>query len=133
MLEQVNVVGAVIVRDGLIYCAQRGPAGKLPGKWEFPGGKLEPGETATSALEREILEELGCGVLVGKVITTTSHEYEFGVVKLTTHYCELAGGEPSLTEHSAARWLRPSELDSIDWAPADLPAVHLVEDDFAQR
>lgn len=127
MKKQINVVGAVIERGGLILCAQRGYAGSLPGLWEFPGGKIEPGETPGMALEREILEELHCRVIVGDLITTTSHEYDFGVVNLTTFYCELVDGDPKLTEHEAVLWLEPANLHTLDWAPADVPAVALIE------
>ncbi len=126
MKKQVNVVGAVILRDGEILCAQRGAASSLAGKWEFPGGKIEAGETPREALEREIAEELRCTVLVGEEVTTTSHEYDFGIVKLTTFYCELIEGSPQLIEHAAVAWLHPGQLDSLDWAPADVPAVELI-------
>jgi 8-oxo-dGTP diphosphatase len=126
MPKQINVVGAVIVRDGSVFCAQRG-AGALAGMWEFPGGKLEEGESETVALQREILEELGCQIRVGVQVTVTSHEYEFGIVNLTTYFCELVDREPALTEHIASVWLEPRLLDSIEWAPADLPAVRLVQ------
>lgn len=131
MPRQVDVVGAIIVRNGLVFCAQRGAGSALAGKWEFPGGKLEPGESPTTALEREIREELGCVVRVGSEVTLTSHEYDFGVVNLRTFYCELAHGEPALSEHEASLWLAPDELDSIDWAPADVPAVRLVQSELA--
>jgi len=125
--KQINVVGAVIVREGLILCAQRGPGGALPGMWEFPGGKIEAGETPRDALAREITEELECEVAVGELITTTAHEYAFGIVELTTFYCELLAGTPVLTEHAEVVWLAPAELTSLDWAPADIPAVQLIE------
>lgn len=124
--KQINVVGAVIVRDGRILCARRGPAGRLGGLWEFPGGKIEPGETPRAALVREIDEELRCEVLVGGEVTTTTHVYDFGTITLTTFWCELVAGTPVLTEHSEVRWLRPTELDSIEWAPADVPAVDII-------
>jgi 8-oxo-dGTP diphosphatase len=133
MPKQIDVVGAVIVHHGLVFCAQRGPGSALAGMWEFPGGKLEPGESAEAALEREIREELGCGVTVGAQITSTAHEYDFGVVHLTTYYCELVDGEPALSEHVAAMWLEPSMLDSIEWAPADIPAVSLVKRELANQ
>ncbi|WP_338121518.1 (deoxy)nucleoside triphosphate pyrophosphohydrolase [Microbacterium oleivorans] len=117
------MVGAVIVRDELILCARRGPGSSLPGMWEFPGGKIEPNETPREALEREIDEELACTVDVGAQLTSTTHSYDFGDVTLTTFWCELRSGTPKLTEHSEVRWLQRSELESLDWAPADLPAV----------
>lgn len=126
MSKQINVVGAVIVRDGLVLCAQRGPSGALGGIWEFPGGKIEPGESPRDALVREIDEELRCEVVVGQEITTTTYLYDFGAVTLTTFWCELVSGIPTLTEHAAVRWLSPAELDSIEWAPADLPSVEII-------
>ena len=123
MVKRVEVVGAVIVRDGAVLCARRGLDGRLPGRWEFPGGKIEPGETPQHALEREIVEELECQVEVGEEITTTTHDYDFGTVTLTTFYCTLISGVPKLTEHEEVRWMPPSDLTSLNWAPADLPAV----------
>lgn len=123
MKKQINVVGAVILRNGEVLCAQRGPHGALPGLWEFPGGKIEPGESPRSALVREIGEELGCVVRVDDQVETTTHEYAFGTVTLTTFYCALTDGAPGMTEHSELRWLRPHELLTLDWAPADVPAV----------
>jgi 8-oxo-dGTP diphosphatase len=131
VVKQIHVVGAVIVREGLILCAQRGQEGSLPGLWEFPGGKVEPGESQQTALAREIAEELGCTVVVGEKVTTTSHDYEFGQVWLTTFYCRLADGEPSPSEHAALRWMGPDELLALEWAPADVPALHLIRSDFA--
>lgn len=127
MKKQINVVGAVIVRNDEILCAQRGLGGSLGGMWEFPGGKIEPGETAREALEREIREELLCTVLVAQEVTSTTHEYDFGIVTLTTFYCELIDGEPQLTEHEDAKWLSRSELDTLEWAPADIPAVDIIK------
>ncbi|WP_119698619.1 (deoxy)nucleoside triphosphate pyrophosphohydrolase [Microbacterium halotolerans] len=126
MKRQINVVGAVIFQNGLILCAQRG-SGPLTGLWEFPGGKVEPHETAREALRREITEELTCAVDVGDEITTTTHEYDFGIVSLTTFVCALVSGSPQLTEHSEIRWLTPFQLAEIQWAPADIPTVQLLE------
>lgn len=130
MTKQINVVGAVIVRDGLVMCAQRGAAGNLPGLWEFPGGKVEVGETKQAALAREITEELGCTVAVGAEVTTTVHEYEFGIVTLTTFYCSLVTGSPMLSEHAAIRWLQPEKFGTVEWAPADIPALAQIQEDL---
>ena len=98
----------------------------LPGLWEFPGGKVEPGESPIDALRRELAEELKVNVEVKQYLTTTDYEYEFGVVSLSTYYVELRGTEPVLTEHSEVRWLAPSELFDVEWAPADVPAVRML-------
>lgn len=126
MKKQMDVVGAVIVREGRILCAQRGQAGALAGMWEFPGGKIEVNESPRDALRREIVEELGCSVEVREEVTVTTHEYDFGVVTLTTFYCVLTKGTPELSEHDEVAWLLPSELHLLDWAPADIPAVEAV-------
>jgi len=131
LANDIHVVGAVIIENGLVLCAQRGQDQNLAGLWEFPGGKIEPGESPTAALEREIAEELDCTIEVGDLITTTTHEYEFGVINLTTFYCQLISGKPATSEHASIRWLRPEELLAIEWAPADVPAVQCIRADFA--
>src|SRR5699024_10592023 len=121
--RRINVVGAVLVRDGKILAARRGADMALPGMWEFPGGKIEDGETHQQALARELAEELLCEAEVGEHVETTTHEYDFGVVTLSTYLCTLVSGEPQVTEHAEIRWLAPDELDDVVWAPADIPAV----------
>lgn len=123
MKKHITVVGAVIVRDGLIYCARRGLSGALPGMWEFPGGKVEPDESFQEALVREIDEELGCEVSVLQPVETTTHEYDFAVITLATFLCELVAGEPRSNEHAEERWLAVDQLGTLAWAPADIPAV----------
>ena len=126
MRRHIQVVGAVIVRDGLVLCTQRG-SGALAGKWEFPGGKIEDGEAARDALQREIREELLCEVAVGDEVVTTTHEDDGVTVTLTTFYCALLSEGPRLTEHADARWLPADRLDELEWAPADVPAVMKVQ------
>lgn len=104
-------------------CAQRGPDKSLPLKWEFPGGKLEEGELPEAALRREINEELLCEIEIGEQVEHTVYEYDFGIVHLTTFYCKLIEGDPILTEHTSIKWLKPDELSSLDWAPADIPTI----------
>ena len=123
MKKNIQVVGAAIIEDGKILCAQRGPSMSLPLKWEFPGGKIEPGESPEEALVREIREEINCNIEIANKIERTSYEYDFGIVHLTTFSCRLKEGKPVLTEHTAIKWLEPKELGTLDWAPADIPAM----------
>src|SRR5699024_9689666 len=124
--KQIYVVGAVIVRDGKVLAAQRGPDGSLAGMWEFPGGKIESGETPQQALKRELLEELRFDAQIGDHVATTSYEYDFGTVHLACYYASIVSGAPVLTEHSEVRWLHPSDLNTVTWAPADIPAVEQI-------
>jgi 8-oxo-dGTP diphosphatase len=130
-VKEIDVVGAVLVDCDLVLCAQRGNEGALPGLWEFPGGKIEAGESPQGALAREIREELGVEIAVLKEVTTTSYRYDFGQVNLTTFYCHLVEGAPVVREHAAIVWLPPAELDSLTWAPADIPAVEIIQADFS--
>lgn len=122
----INVVGAAIVKDGTVLCAQRGPGKSLAGYWEFPGGKIEPHETAREALHREIEEELLCEVDVADEICTSEYRYDFGTVRLTTFVCHLTSGTPRLTEHTDIRWLEPSAMPELNWAPVDREAVGIL-------
>lgn len=123
-MKDIEVVGAILVRDQKILCAQRGGEKSLAYLWEFPGGKIEAGETPQVALKRELMEELKIEVSIADdIFDQSSFEYDFGRVHLTTILCQLKGSEPILTEHVAIKWVAPSELPLLDWAPADLPAV----------
>lgn len=124
--SRIAVVGAVLERGGLILAARRGPAMTQPGLWEFPGGKVEPGESPAAALRREIAEELGCTVAVGAHITTCTQDNDSGTVILDTYRCTLAAGEPRASEHAEIRWLAPEQLADLGWSPADLPTVRLL-------
>ena len=120
------VVGVLRNAQGEYLFTQR-PEGKpMADYWEFPGGKVEPGETDKEALEREIREELLCKIDVKNKVTTTLHEYDFGFVNLTTFECDLLEGEPVITEHVAVKWLAVEELATLEWAPADIPAIEIL-------
>lgn len=124
MKKEIKVAGAIIVDNGKILCAQRGPKKSLANYWEFPGGKIEPNETPVEALKRELTEELLISVSVNEeVFESTKYEYDFGFVHLMTFICHLQDGVPKLTEHVAIKWLSADELETLNWAPADIPAV----------
>lgn len=123
-MKQIKVVGAIIINEGRILCAQRGETKTLAKLWEFPGGKIERNETPHQALARELKEELMIEVdIQSEKFEETSYFYDFGLVNLTTYICLLKKGEPRLTEHIEVRWLKPAELTDVEWAPADIPAV----------
>lgn len=122
-MNKVRVVGAVIVENGKILCAQRGPDKVLPALWEFPGGKIESDETPEQALIREIREEMLCQIEIGDQVERTVHEYDFATIDLTTFYCKVIEGKATLTEHVRIEWLSPGELGTLEWTPADIPTI----------
>jgi 8-oxo-dGTP diphosphatase len=125
-VREIHVVGAAVLRDGRCLVTRRGPGMRLPGKWEFPGGKVEDGEDPRAALARELREELGLDVEVGALLGTGGAVDGEASVRLDVYVAALAdGGEPNLRllEHSEARWVDASELDTLDWAPADVPVL----------
>lgn len=130
MKKRINVTGAVLTDGDKVLAARRGVGKALAGFWEFPGGKIEAGETPEESLARELKEELLCQAAVGEYVTTTEHEYDFGVVVLSTYFCTLLEGEPQLTEHEEIRWVPANELKNLEWAPADIPAVELIVEKF---
>ena len=119
MNKTIEVVAAVIFdTQGRIFATQRG-YGEWKDWWEFPGGKIEPGETPQQALRREIREELDADIEVGELLRTI--DYDYPTFHLTMHCfkCRLANGHLTLLEHEAAKWLTPSDLQSVRWLPAD--------------
>lgn len=94
-----------------------------PGKWEFPGGKIAPGESPAACLRREIREELGIEVELGRELPPATHHYPARTVTLFPFVCTIVAGEPRLHEHAAVVWLLPAELAALDWAEADLPVL----------
>ena len=117
------MVGAIFIADGKILAAQRGDGRNLAGYWEFPGGKIERGESGAQALAREVREELCVEIKVGDFVARSVYEYEFGIVTLDTYFCTIADGQIQLTEHHEIRWLNVNELFSVKWAPADIPII----------
>jgi 8-oxo-dGTP diphosphatase len=121
----IPVVCALIERDGCVLVAQRPAHKHLPLKWEFPGGKVEPGEDLAQALRREIREELGCDLVDLRPLPPSLHHYERLSVQMLPFVARLAEnvGEPHAAEHAALRWVPPDQLTTLDLAEADLPVV----------
>ena len=117
-MKQIEVVAAIIHHDGAYFATQRG-YGEFEGMWEFPGGKIEPGESREDALKREIQEELGVDIYIKELLCTT--EYDYPTFHLTMHcyLCSVASGEIELREHKSAQWLTAETLDTVEWLPAD--------------
>lgn len=123
-MKQVDVVGAVIINEEQkILCALRSQQMSLPGMWEFPGGKIEKGESPEESLVREIKEELSCEIEVGRLISDSVYEYPTVMVRLITYFANIFDGEPMPNEHEELRWVSLQELSSLHWAPADLPTI----------
>jgi mutator protein MutT len=125
-----QVCAAIIERDGLIMSARRKPGLHLAGYWEFPGGKVEPGESPEACLARELHEEFGITAQVGAYIGESTHDYGSKIIRLLAYRVAEFEGEFKLHDHDAIQWLPPDELSAVRWAPADIP---LVEQYLAQR
>lgn len=121
-MKTINVVAAVIMKDGKVFATQRG-YGEFKDGWEFPGGKVEAGESPEEALRREIREELEVEVNVGDIIDTIEYDYPAFHLSMKCYACTIAGGSPHLLEHEAARWLSADQLDSVAWLPADITLI----------
>lgn len=126
-MKHIEVVAGIIQDGDKIFATQRG-YGEHKGFWEFPGGKMESGETPQQALKRELKEELAIQVNVGKFLCTVEHDYPAFHLTMHCYFCTIAGGKaPELLEHEAAKWLAPAELHSVDWLPADIKVVEAIE------
>ncbi len=124
MKKEITVVAAIIENEhSEILCALRSPSMSLPNLWEFPGGKVEPGEDHFTAIEREIEEELLCNVQAVETAPKNTHEYSTFIIHLYPIKCKVFKGNPVETEHSKLIWLKRDNLDSLKWAPADVPIV----------
>ena len=118
-MKQIEVVAAIIVdSENRIFATQRG-SGDWKDWWEFPGGKIEPGETPEQALKREIWEELETRIVVERFVQTVEWDYPKFHLTMHCYLCHVESGNLTLKEHEAAKWLSPNELDSVQWLPAD--------------
>ncbi len=121
-MKSIEVVAAVIRNDDKIFATQRG-YGDFKGGWEFPGGKIEEGETPESALIREIQEELDTEVSVDKHIQTVDYDYPKFHLTMHCYMCSIKSGTLELKEHAASKWLTLDTIDSVEWLPADLAII----------
>ena len=124
-MKQIEVVAAIIRKDDKIFATQRG-YGEWKDWWEFPGGKMEAGESPEEALKREIREELSTDINVDELLCTVEYEYPMFHLTLHCYLCSQLWETLHLNEHEAARWLTKDELDSVRWLPADLEVVDMI-------
>lgn len=124
-MKEIEVVAAIIVNDERILATQRG-YGDLAGGWEFPGGKVEPGETNEEALVREIHEELDARIEVKEPLVTVEYQYPTFFLRMHCYLCHLES-DITLLEHQAAKWVSKDDIDSLEWLPADIEVVDAIK------
>ena len=127
-MKTINVVAAIILdEEKRILATQRG-YGEYEGWWEFPGGKIEPGEGPEVALRREIMEELGVEILVENMLCTVEYDYPKFHLSMLCYMCRISNGEIDLREHKSAQWLTKETLDDVEWLPADVEVIKLLKE-----
>jgi len=122
IMKKIEVVAAILHRDGAYFATQRG-YGEFEGMWEFPGGKIEQGESSEDALKREIQEELGIDITIDEFLCTTNYDYPSFHLTMHCYICSIEAGEIVLREHKSACWLTAETLDSVEWLPADKEVI----------
>lgn len=125
-MKTIEVVAAIIKHKDKIFATQRG-YGEFKDGWEFPGGKMEPGEAPEQALIREIKEELATEISIGELLTIVEYDYPKFHLTMHCYMCEVKSGQLTLLEHEAALWLGKKDLYSVEWLPADKGLIPLIE------
>ena len=125
-MKNIEVVAAILNRDGAYFATQRG-YGEFEGMWEFPGGKIEPGESREVALKREIQEELGVDIAIENLLCTTEYDYPSFHLTMHCYLCSIASGEIELREHKSALWLTSDKLEDVAWLPADKDVIVILK------
>ena len=128
-MKTIRVVAAIIIEKGKVFATQRG-YGEFKDGWEFPGGKIEPGETSKAAIVREIKEELDTEIEVVKLLDTVEYDYPQFHLSMDCFICKIKSGDLVLKEHEAAKWLTKENLDSVDWLPADLSLIEKIKSEM---
>jgi 8-oxo-dGTP diphosphatase len=123
IMKHIHVACAIIEKNGKVLATQRGAAMSSPMKWEFPGGKIDDGESPEECLRREVGEEIGVTVNVVLALSPHTHRYDTFAVTLYPFVCTISSGQIILHEHAALRWLKPEELHTLDWVDADPPII----------
>ncbi len=126
-MKTIKVVAAIIINDSKVFATQRG-YGEYEGWWEFPGGKVEPGEDPRAAIAREIREEMDTEIEVGELFDTVEYDYPSFHLSMDCFLCSVISGKLTLLEHEDAKWLSVDTLDSVEWLPADLGLVSKIRD-----
>jgi 8-oxo-dGTP diphosphatase len=128
--HRIAVVAAVIEQDGRFLLARRRAGTRFGGQWEFPGGKMEPGESRSDTLRREIREELGVETIVrdAEPVATVKWDYDHGRVELVAVRAEILSGEPAALDHDELGWFAPAEMEDINLMPADRPVAHVLSE-----
>lgn len=131
-MKTVKVVAAIIIKDGKVFATQRG-YGEFKDGWEFPGGKVEAGETPEEALAREIKEELDTEISVNRYFTDIEYDYPNFHLSMGCYFCSVLSGRLTLLEHENAAWLAADDLNSVAWLPADLSIIPKLKEELAKR
>ena len=123
LTKSIHVSCGIVQRDGLVLAVQRSEQMRLPLKWEFPGGKIETGETLEACLKRELMEELEISIIIEDALEPVTHAYDGFTVTLYPFVCNMEAGKVVLHEHADSAWLKPADLSRLDWGAADRPVL----------